>query len=258
MPTVIRYGEHAAQFGELSRPVGPARDTVVIIHGGFWRAAYTLDLGRPLAADLVARGYVAWNIEYRRMDDGGGWPATFADVAAAIDVLADADVDTNRVVAVGHSAGGHLAVWAAGRSGLPLDAPGASPAVTLAAAVSQAGVLDLRTAHRLGLSRSAVAELLGGSPTEVPQRYALADPIARVAAPIPVLCVHSPHDDTVPIAQSRVYVAAAIAAGATATLVETAGDHMSVIDPAGPQWRVVLDALPRLIAAGDVRSEPPQ
>ncbi len=110
-----RYGPHPAQFGELTRPEGTSRGTVVVIHGGFWRARYDLSLGRPLAADLAARGYTAWNLEYRRVGNGGGWPATFADVAAGIDLLADLDVDTCAVVAIGHSAGGHLAAWAAGR-----------------------------------------------------------------------------------------------------------------------------------------------
>ena len=129
-PTVHRYGAHPAQFGELWLPDGARRNgappgTVVIIHGGFWRARYDLRLGRPLAADLAARGYAAWNLEYRRALAGGGWPGTFEDVAAGIDLLATLPVDTTAVIAVGHSAGGHLAAWAAGRAKLPPGAPGA-------------------------------------------------------------------------------------------------------------------------------------
>src|SRR5690349_23731746 len=110
-PVIHRYGAGPAQFGELWRPDGPAAGTVVVLHGGFWRARYDLSLGRPLAADLAGRGYVVWNLEYRRVGRGGGWPATLADVAAGIDRLADLDVDVSAVVTVGHSAGGHLAVW---------------------------------------------------------------------------------------------------------------------------------------------------
>ena len=124
-PVIHRYGSDPAQFGELWLPDGGQLGTVVVLHGGFWQAAYDLSLGRPLAADLAARGYAAWNLEYRRVGGGGGWPATFEDVAAGIDLLAALPVETSRVVAVGHSAGGHLGVWAAGRAGLPDGAPGA-------------------------------------------------------------------------------------------------------------------------------------
>src|SRR3984885_9254227 len=124
-PVTYRYGAAPDQLGELWLPDGAAAGTVVVIHGGFWRARYDLSLGRPLAADLAARGYAAWNLEYRRALAGGGWPGTFEDVAAGLDLLATLSastglpVDTGRVIAVGHSAGGHLAAWAAGRSKLP-------------------------------------------------------------------------------------------------------------------------------------------
>jgi acetyl esterase/lipase len=236
----IAYGAHAAQFGELYRPRTPAHDgVVVIIHGGFWRGRYDLDLGRPLAADLAAHGFTSWNIEYRRVGVGGGWPRTVDDVAAAIDHLASLDVDRSRVVAVGHSAGGHLAVWAAGRT----DAP-----VPLTAAVAQAGVLDLEVAARAGVGQTAVPDLLGGGPDAVPERYRAADPIKHVPLPVPMVCVHARADDTVPFAQSEAYVRAATAAGGVAVLCEVPGDHFTVIDPADRSWRIIRDALPHLLA----------
>src|ERR1700761_5075487 len=140
-PVIYRYGADPAQFGELRLPDGPAAGTVVVIHGGFWRARYDLSLGRALAADLAARGYAAWNLEYRRALAGGGWPGTFEDVAAGIDLLATLPVDTSRVVAVGHSAGGHLAAWAAGRAKLPPGAPGGDPVGTVAGGGAHAGGL---------------------------------------------------------------------------------------------------------------------
>jgi len=234
----IAYGPHPAQFGELYRPAAVEHPgVVVILHGGFWRARYDCSLGRPLAADLAAHGFTAWNVEYRRVAAGGGWPETVEDVSAAIDHIATLDVDASRAVAVGHSAGGQLAVWAA--SARP------SARVPLTAAVSQAGVLDLAVAARTGVGQTAVLDLLGGGPDEVPDRYAAADPIRHVAPPVPVLCVHARADDTVPFAQSEAYVAAA---GGRARLVEVPGDHFTVIEPAHESWALVRAALPALLA----------
>jgi dipeptidyl aminopeptidase/acylaminoacyl peptidase len=231
------YGADPSQFGELYAPAGTRRPgTVVIIHGGFWRAQYDLSLGAPLAADLVARGYTVWNLEYRRVGDGGGWLTTSADIAAGIDQLETVGVDTSRVVAIGHSAGGQLAVWAAGRS-----------TVALTAVVAQAGVLDLATAADTGVGGTAVPDFLGGSPAQLPARYAEADPIQRVPAPVPVLCVHGRADANVPFAQSTAYVAAAQKAGGRATLAEVPGDHFSLIDPTSVAWQTVVDALPGLM-----------
>ncbi|MDT4940392.1 MAG: hypothetical protein QOJ34_481 [Pseudonocardiales bacterium] len=236
-PRRIGYGPDPAQFGELSLPRRAEHaGTVVIVHGGFWRVLYELDLGRPLATDLVAHGFAVWNIEYRRIGNGGGWPSTADDVSTAIDHLALLDTDTSAVVAVGHSAGGHLAVWAAGR-------PAAG--VRLTAAVAQAGVLDLVGAHQQGLGRGAVADLLGGGPAAVPERYAAADPLGAAPLTVPVLCVHAGADDIVPISQSESYVAAA---AGRATLCEVPGDHFTVIDPQHESWAAVRSALPDLLA----------
>jgi acetyl esterase/lipase len=245
--TVHRYGSDPSQFGELYRPEGPSLGTVVIVHGGFWRAAYDLALGRPLAADLSGRGYTVWNLEYRRVGIGGGWPTTFADVSAGIDLLAELDVDTSAVVAIGHSAGGHLATWAAGRSRLPAGAPGADPRVAVTAVVSQAGVLDLVGCAENRVGAMAAPDLMGGMPTELPTEYRLADPLAAVPLDAAVLCVHARADDTVPYAQSVTYVDAARRAGGSAELVTVPGDHFTVIDPAADAWQVVVEALPGLL-----------
>ena len=256
-PTLHRYGPDPAQFGELWQPDQPSRGTVVILHGGFWRARYDLSLGQPLAADLAARGYAAWNLEYRRAGAGGGWPATFEDVAAGIDLLAGLPASTGQLVAVGHSAGGHLAAWAAGRAGLPPGAPGA-PApgggyVPVTAVVAQAGVLALADCAREGVGGTAALDLMGGGPDERPAQYRLADPIAAVPVAAPVLCLHSRGDANVPFSYSERYVAAATAAGGQASLVELAGDHFTLIDPAAPDWAVVIAALPGLLAPRPAR-----
>ena len=258
-----RYGADPAQFGELWLPDGPAAGTVVVLHGGFWRARYDRSLGRPLASDLAERGYAAWNLEYRRALAGGGWPGTFADVAAGIDLLATLPVDSSRVVAVGHSAGGHLAAWAAGREKLPQGAPGApaggarSPAtggggralVAVTGIVSQAGVLALADCARERVGDTAALDLMGGGPDELPEEYRLADPIAGVPLGVPVLCLHSRGDRNVPYSYSERYVAAATAAGGRATLTETHGDHFTLIDPASPDWAAAIAALPVLLSS---------
>jgi acetyl esterase/lipase len=246
-PVLRQYGPDPAQFGELWLPRGTSAATVVIVHGGFWRARYDLSLGRPLAADLAARGYTVWNLEYRRVGAAGGWPATFEDIAAGIDLLAELPVDTTRVAAIGHSAGGHLAAWAAGRSGLRAGAPGARPLVAVTAVISQAGVLALADCAREGVGGTAALDLMGGRPQDLPERYRLADPVTAVPVEAAVLCLHSRADEAVPFAYSERYVAAAAQAGGRARLHETDGDHFTLIDPHSADWRVAADALPGLL-----------
>jgi acetyl esterase/lipase len=245
----IAYGAHSSQFGELTLPAGEPRGVVVVVHGGFWRQRFGLELGQPLAADLADRGFAAWNVEYRRVGGEGGWPATFVDVAAAVDMLAAQDVvrtlPLDRVVALGHSAGGQLVVWLAARPRLPAGAPGAHPRVRLRGVVSQAGVLDLVDAAEQGVGHGAVEDLLAGPPSMFPQRYALASPVARLPIGVPVVCVHGDADDRVPIRQSERFVAAA---GAAAELVALPGvEHFAVIDPATDAWRVCREAVERLL-----------
>jgi acetyl esterase/lipase len=158
---------------------------------------------------------------------------TFDDVAAAIDLLAeldDARLDLERVTLVGHSAGGQLALWAAGRAELPAGAPGAAPRVTGVRVLALAAVCDIAHAGRVAVA------LLGGTPDQVPERWAQADPIRRIPLDVPVALVHGARDETVAIARSREYATAAEAAGADVTLVETGGGHRDPIDPQSAAW----------------------
>ena len=243
----VTYGPARSHRADLLLPTGTGPfPVVVLVHGGFWRRPYGRRLMVGLARDVVQHGWAAWNIEYRRVgQQGGGWPGTLEDVAAAVDALADLDalagldvpLDLERVVAVGHSAGGHLALWLASRPGLPAGTPGAAPRVTVAAAVSLAGVADLVAGADEGLGRDACQELLGGGPDDVPDRYAMASPMARLPLGVPLLAVHGDADDRVPISQSETFVAAAAAAGDRAELVALPGvDHFAVIDPADGSW----------------------
>ena len=249
--TRVSYGDHDEEFGDLWLPerTGRAVPVVVLVHGGFWRQEYGLDLMDPLAASLTEAGYAAWNIEYRRVDGAGGYPQTFDDVAAAVDHLATLDderLDLERVAVVGHSAGGHLAAWVASRHVLPEDAAWAEPRVRPIVAFPQAGVLDLVGCARDDLGVGACQGLLGGDPRQQPARYALASPTELVPIGVPVVAVHGRHDPIVPLSQSETYVDAAVAAGDPAELVVLDdADHMDLIDPDHEAWHVVLDGLRR-------------
>jgi acetyl esterase/lipase len=238
-PMRYTYGPQPSQYAELSVPSGPVpAPVVVIIHGGYWSNSYGAELGRPLAADLVGRGFAACNVEYRRVGDGGGWPQTGDDVAAAVDALRGRpQLDLNRVVALGHSAGGQLAGWLAARRG---------GAVELTGAVLQAGVLDLVRASEEGLGGGAVDAYLGGSPAQKPDAYAQASPTARVPLGVPSICVHGTSDTLVPISQSQGFVDAARTAGDTTELRTFDGDHFGAITVGTTAWDMCLDGLRRL------------
>ena len=256
-PETIGYGPGPDQFLELTLPAGDAPAPVaVVLHGGFWRARYGVELARPLAADLAARGWAAVAVEYRRVGGGGGWPTTLADVAVAVDSLpglaAAGRLDLGDVTVIGHSAGGHLAAWLAGRGRVPAGAPGAAPRLAVTAAVLQAGVLDLGAAVPAQLGGGATVDFLGGTPEELPDRYAAADPVRLRPTGVPVLCVHGEGDSTVPLDQSERYAAAARAAGDEVEVAVVPGDHMAVIDVAGEGWRRALDWMTaRRTAAAD-------
>jgi acetyl esterase/lipase len=226
------YGPHRIQRADLYLPRGDGPHPVaVLIHGGSWRAKYGRWVMRLVAADLVRRGYAVWNIGYRRMGrgEGGGWPATFDDVGAAVDLLAavgDRRVDLADVVLVGHSAGGQLALWAASRTDSEL---------AIGRVVGLAAVCNLAAAD---ISR----ELLGGSPEEVPERYDAVDPMQSVPLPMPVLLVHGAEDATVPVRRSRDYAAAARAAGGQVELIEPpATPHRAFLDPRSDGWRIAAE-----------------
>jgi acetyl esterase/lipase len=224
---------------------------MITIHGGSWQVRYGKIVMRGLVRDLTRRGWAVWNIEYRRVGGGGGWPATFEDVALAIDHLATLDdprLDLERVELLGHSAGGHLALWAAGRENLPAGAPGAldgSPRVRARRVISQAGVADLADAYRRW-GGEAVRALMGGAPDELPERYGAGDPIRLLPVQIPVLLVHGVRDETVSVKLSRNYAAAAREAGGQVELVEIegpAGGHRAHLDPRGEAWAAVTQRL---------------
>ncbi|KRF34980.1 alpha/beta hydrolase family protein [Nocardioides sp. Soil805] len=233
----LTYGDDPSQWADLHRPGADSRGVVVIIHGGFWKAEYDASLGEPLAADLTRQGWTTLNVEYRRVGNGGGFPETFDDVHDAIESLAGTDVDTSILVTLGHSAGGHLATWAAARERFepwPTRVP-------VTHVVSQAGVVDLSAAYDQQLGGGAVEALMGSAPDS--PDYELADPMRHVPLDVPAWLVHAADDPVVPISQSEDYVAAALRAGAEAELVEVEGGHFGVIDVEAPAWADIVAVL---------------
>ena len=239
-PERHHYGSTRSQYAELFLPDGAEPlGVAVLLHGGFWRARYGRKLMHPLCADLVARGWAAWNVEYRRLGalSGGGYPRTLADVAAAVDHLASVQERglspflQRGVVAIGHSAGGHLAAWLATRNDARVPVTGV---------VAQAGVLDLRLAAELRLSRGVTPRFLGGTPEAVPAHYALASPAERLPLGVPALLTHGGRDDIVPPMMSERFAIAARAAGDSVDVVVDAdAGHFEHLDPASPLWRAV-------------------
>jgi acetyl esterase/lipase len=239
----LAYGNDAHEFGEMRVPASAGPHPVaVVIHGGFWRAKYDLEYVRPVCEALTDAGIATWNLEYRRIGNpGGGWPGTLDDVAAGTDYLLSLSsrfhLDVSRVIAIGHSAGGHLALWLASRKRL------------LTGAISLAGVVDLRRAWELRLSNTVVAEFLGGGPYEVPDRYDFASPIERLPFGIPQKLFHGTADDDVPFEIGERYVKAARLRRDRAELIPLEGaGHFELVHPRTKEFALVLAAALELAA----------
>jgi acetyl esterase/lipase len=221
----------------------------LVIHGGCWRAYWQLDLMDALCSDLASRGIAAWNVEYRRLGQGGGWPMSLIDVGAATDLLdllsARHPLDLSRLVAVGHSAGGHLALWTAARHRLAPGAPGSDPVVRVSSVVVLAGISDLHEGFRQGTCDHAVYELLGGSPEGVADRYAHASPAELLPLGVPQVLVHGSADEDVDPSITDLYAERARASGDQINEIRLGGfDHFDVINPESPIWQAALDAVP--------------
>lgn len=239
MPQTYRYGSGPEQEADLLLPDGAGPHPVaVLLHGGFWRARFTRSTLAALAVDLADRGWATWNVEYRRVGNGGGIPATVDDVRAAIEALpgVDAPLDPARLLLIGHSAGGQLALCVAAME-------------SVAAVVSLAGVCDLRSAADERIGQDAVREFMAGGPDERSDAYAIADPMGLLPSGIRVLLVHGDIDDRVPVEQSRGYARAARAAGDECELLELPGvDHFALIDPRSQAWASVATRLTELVS----------
>ena len=231
MIDLIPYGLGPDQFGELGLPDGyRSRPLVILIHGGFWRDQYRLDLMHNMSGELHRLGYATWNIEYRRVGaSGGGFPTTLDDVAAAIDRFAGLDWD--KIAVIGHSAGGHLALWNASRATAPMP-----PDLT----ISLAGVNDVIAANRLRAGADATSNFFGGDYDSNVEAYTAGQPDPASFSGRVVL-IHGDSDDNVPLEQSTDL-------GAYVDRVEVlvGADHFDVIDPGTAAWSIILDELESL------------
>ncbi len=237
----IAYGPAPQQFGDLRLPADRTEKhpVAIVLHGGFWRSRYDLLHIGHLCAALVARGIATWSVEYRRVGQpGGGWPGTVEDAkGGAAMVLQIPELNSGEVISIGHSAGGHLALW--------LAAEGA-----VHGAVSLAGVVDLAEGARRNLGNGAVQAFMGGTPDEIREQYAQASPRARLPLGVPQVLIHGEVDDVVPIELSREYQQAAEAAGDDVRLhAIAAAGHFALIDPLSRAWPTVEAAVMTLLKA---------
>jgi acetyl esterase/lipase len=247
---IIAYGAAVQQFGHLRMPIAEGDVPVaIVIHGGCWLSEFDLTGTSALSAALTERGIATWNIEYRRIGNrGGGWPGSFDDIAMAADHLrklkSDHRLDLSRVIAIGHSAGGQLALWLAARRKLPAGAPGASNPLPIHGVVSLAGVTDLVIADQVKVCGSSVRRLLRGSAEREPERYALTSPVSLLPLGIPQLMIHGAEDPIVRPVFSSAYVTAAQRDGDAARYVNlAAAGHFELVAPESAVWTQVVDAV---------------
>jgi acetyl esterase/lipase len=240
----VAYGADPNQFFDLRFPATAPSEAafpfVINIHGGFWRARYDLAHAGHLCVALTQRGLVTANLEYRRVgNEGGGWPGTFSDISTAYEFLVEHaeeyNIDARRIVIMGHSAGGQLALFLAARAPL------------VRGVISLAGVVDLQRAYELHLSQDAVVEFLGGTPSEVSERCREADPM-RLSVNVPQFLFHGSADDIVPVDFSRSYVAHKTKRKENVQIIELPeAGHSDLIDPRAAAWKLVEEAVLRLL-----------
>lgn len=255
----IHYGDGPLQFGDLRIPSGAGPHPVaVFIHGGCWLSEYDIMHTGKLAAALADNGIATWSLEYRRVGDkGGGWPGTFRDVGRGADHLGalaeEYALDLDRVIAMGHSAGGHLALWLAARSGLPHDATiAAADPLQLHGVLALAPAPDLRYLHEKEVCGHVIDKLMGGSPQQVPDRYRWGDPTLAAPADVPQVLVIGKHDANWAPPGLRYFQAAKERGDNVRVIDATESGHFEMIDPDSSTWPLVLEAARNLLGgAGD-------
>ncbi|PGL70239.1 alpha/beta hydrolase [Bacillus sp. AFS055030] len=262
----LTYGEDQWQYGELRIPDGPGpHPVVVVIHGGFWKSIFGADLMDAVAEDLTKCGLATWNIEYRRVGNiGGAYPGTLNDVANATDFLVtiaeEYSLDLKKVVAMGHSAGGQLAFWLAGRNHLHEDSilKTSSDPLLLKGVVSLGGIIDLELMNNLINYKqqmvknmkidNPVTDFVGGTPNEVPERYAEVSPVQLLPLNIPQILIHGDLDVNVPVKLSALYKELAEKAGDQVKMITFPNvEHFEIIDPDSKVWDSIVNEVRNLL-----------
>ncbi|MFW0789752.1 alpha/beta hydrolase family protein [Gordonia sp. CPCC 205333] len=252
-PTSTGSRDERQNWADVYLPPGQHKSgtvpLVILIHGGSWQAQVGADSFVTFSRRLAERGLAVYNLEYRRVGSGGGWPTTFEDVAAALDFVPQVragipEIDTRDAVVVGHSAGGQLAMWAGTRHKLEADEVGASPTFRPTSVVSLAGPLDMRTAVRLGDDR--IVKAVGGQPDQVPDRYRSVDPIQNIDPKTPIIAMVGTNDHVVPAILSQNYVNAVVREGGNGKVVLLGGaDHVSIVTPSATTFPLVVETISR-------------
>jgi len=246
----IIYGPAPSQFVELFKPAGPGpHPVVVLIHGGCWTVHFGgIEQMRNMAGKLAAQGIAVWNVEYRRYDEeGGGYPGMYQDVATAVDLLKHeakaSALDLKRIVAVGHSAGGHLAQWAVSRHKLPEWSPAWAPGpLPIKTVISLGGLADLRNEASL-IRRTCdreTAQIAGLPSANRPDVFADTSPAEMLPAGVRTILVHGEHDDISPTVTGENYARRARAAGDPAEVVVLpGGSHYDEVSADSKAWKIV-------------------
>ena len=253
-PFRLEYGEDPLQFGDLRMPEGDGPFPVImIIHGGCWLSSYDYTLMDSMSHDLTARGFATWNVEYRRTGDpGGAWPGTFRDVAEGLKFLIEIEqehnIDLDRILVTGHSAGGHLALMLGAQANL--DASSALKVEGLPVIkgiVSLAGITDLATYYSPSGCGSNADDLVGGLPDELPERYAEGSPISHLPLKVPQVLINGEKDNIVSVEHITPYFMRAQARNDQIELVVVPGaGHFEVITPGSIAWDAITAAFDSL------------
>jgi acetyl esterase/lipase len=262
----LSYGTDASQFGELRVPSGAGPHPVaILIHGGCWADFSTVADLSPMADALKAKGIASWNVEYRRLPQpGSGWPGTYLDVGKGVDYLRSIagqnHLDLTRVVVVGHSGGGHLAMWVAARSRLPKSSLlSVADPLAVRGAIDLAGIIDMETflpAEQRICRGPVVEKMLGGSPAEVPEHYAQTSANKMLPLGIPQVLIWGRRDPFNPISVFETYTQAAKEAGDPARLVSIPeAGHFEIVSPFSAAWPAVEGEILTLLKKGPANME---